>query len=247
MGSGPQKADGHTRLIPKIAEWVERGHGEVGYYSHATPVRAMATSKAIASAMIYTLCALCPACPSMIKDAEICVSFACPRFHEETERLQQGPPEENQAGKHHPAHAREPQAIGCAGSVLCAISRHGTEAKKCAKRLELHCHLVRVAITTSHESRVWAAGRLEPAASDSEVSSPKLLKRASHLLDGRASDLDSICHRCWATAPKSDVVSEADEFYAASAVEAQNGVVHDVPTGWAPSDKSLWYALLWTL
>ncbi|CAB0031140.1 unnamed protein product [Trichogramma brassicae] len=80
------------RLIPKIAEWVERGHGEVGYYLTQL-LSGHGYFKSHSQRYDNTLCALCPACPSMIKDAEH-VFFRCPRFHEERERLQQGLQEE---------------------------------------------------------------------------------------------------------------------------------------------------------
>ncbi|CAB0028834.1 unnamed protein product [Trichogramma brassicae] len=75
------------RLIPKIAEWVERGHGEVGYYLTQL-LSGHGYFKSHSQRYDNTLSALCPACPSMIEDAEH-VFFRCPRFHEERERLQQ--------------------------------------------------------------------------------------------------------------------------------------------------------------
>ncbi|CAB0043190.1 unnamed protein product [Trichogramma brassicae] len=75
------------RLIPKIAKWVERGHGEVGYYLTQL-LSGYGYFKSHSQRYDNTLSALCPFCPSMIEDAEH-VFFHCPRFHEERERLQQ--------------------------------------------------------------------------------------------------------------------------------------------------------------
>ncbi|CAB0040336.1 unnamed protein product [Trichogramma brassicae] len=75
------------RLIPKIAEWVERGHGEVGYYLTQL-LSGHGYFKSHSQRYDNTLSALCPACPSTIENAEH-VFFRCPRFQEERERLQQ--------------------------------------------------------------------------------------------------------------------------------------------------------------
>ncbi|CAB0040040.1 unnamed protein product [Trichogramma brassicae] len=56
-------------LIPKIAEWVERGHGEVGYYLTQL-LSGHGYFKSHSQRYDNTLSALCPACPSMIEDAE---------------------------------------------------------------------------------------------------------------------------------------------------------------------------------
>ncbi|CAB0033749.1 unnamed protein product [Trichogramma brassicae] len=66
-----------------------------------------------------TLSALCPACPTIIEDAEHAF-FRCPQFDEERERLQQVL-QEDRAVKHRQAHARS-RKIG-------AISRLQTEAR----------------------------------------------------------------------------------------------------------------------
>ncbi|CAB0033753.1 unnamed protein product [Trichogramma brassicae] len=75
------------RLIPKITEWVERGHGEVGYYLTQL-LSGHGYFKSHSQRYDNTLSALCPACPSTIENAEH-VFFRCPRFQEERERLQQ--------------------------------------------------------------------------------------------------------------------------------------------------------------
>ncbi|CAB0032520.1 unnamed protein product [Trichogramma brassicae] len=74
-------------LIPKIAEWVERGHGEVGYYLTQL-LSGHGYFKSHSQRYDNTLSALGPACPTTIEDAEH-VFFHCPRFYEERERLQQ--------------------------------------------------------------------------------------------------------------------------------------------------------------
>ncbi|CAB0039405.1 unnamed protein product [Trichogramma brassicae] len=110
------------RLIPKIAEWVERGHGEVGYYLTQLLSR-HGYFKSHSQRYDNTLSALCPACPSMIEDAEH-VFFRCPRFHEERERLPQVLQEEIE-----PENARLMPWQLDGGSVFRAISRHQTEAR----------------------------------------------------------------------------------------------------------------------
>ncbi|CAB0035490.1 unnamed protein product [Trichogramma brassicae] len=75
------------RLIPKNAEWVERGHGEVGYYLTQL-LSGHGYFKSHSQRYDNTLSALCPACPNTIENAEH-VFFRCPRFQEERERLQQ--------------------------------------------------------------------------------------------------------------------------------------------------------------
>uniref|UniRef100_A0ABD2VWT9 Reverse transcriptase zinc-binding domain-containing protein n=1 Tax=Trichogramma kaykai TaxID=54128 RepID=A0ABD2VWT9_9HYME len=75
------------RLIPNIAQWVERGHGEVNY--HLTQLLSRhGYFKSHSQRYDNTLSALCLACPTTIEDAEH-VFFHCPRFHEEREKLQQ--------------------------------------------------------------------------------------------------------------------------------------------------------------
>ncbi|CAB0029193.1 unnamed protein product [Trichogramma brassicae] len=75
------------RLIPNIAELVERGHGEVNYYLTKL-LSGHGYFKSHSQRYDNTLSALCPACPITVEDAEH-VFFRCPRFHEEKERLQQ--------------------------------------------------------------------------------------------------------------------------------------------------------------
>uniref|UniRef100_A0ABD2WMJ6 Uncharacterized protein n=1 Tax=Trichogramma kaykai TaxID=54128 RepID=A0ABD2WMJ6_9HYME len=68
----------------------------------------------------------------------------------------------------------------------------------------------------------------------------ELLKRTSHLLNGRAQivfDLPQVLGH----GHQGDIVGEADNLYVASEVKAQNGVVHDVPQD-GPQDRFLWYA-----
>uniref|UniRef100_A0ABD2W798 Reverse transcriptase zinc-binding domain-containing protein n=1 Tax=Trichogramma kaykai TaxID=54128 RepID=A0ABD2W798_9HYME len=74
-------------MIPNIAEWVERRHGEVN--NHLTQLLSRHSYfKSHSQRYDNTLSALCPACPTTTEDAEH-VFFHCPRFHEERERLQQ--------------------------------------------------------------------------------------------------------------------------------------------------------------
>ncbi|CAB0034714.1 unnamed protein product [Trichogramma brassicae] len=80
------------RLIPNIAEWVERGHGEVNYYLTQL-LSGHGYFKSHNQRYDTTLSALCPACPTTIEDAEH-VFFHCLRFYEERERLQQALQEE---------------------------------------------------------------------------------------------------------------------------------------------------------
>ncbi|CAB0043559.1 unnamed protein product [Trichogramma brassicae] len=75
------------RLIPNIAEWVERGHGEVNYYLTQL-LSGHGYFKSHSQRYDNTLSALCPACRISIEDAEH-VFFRCPRFHEAREGLQQ--------------------------------------------------------------------------------------------------------------------------------------------------------------
>ncbi|CAB0033754.1 unnamed protein product [Trichogramma brassicae] len=75
------------RLIPNIAEWVERGHGEVNYYLTQL-LSGHGYFKSHSQRSDNTLSALCPSCPTTIEDAEH-MFFHCPRFYEERERLQQ--------------------------------------------------------------------------------------------------------------------------------------------------------------
>ncbi|CAB0029833.1 unnamed protein product [Trichogramma brassicae] len=74
-------------LIPNITEWVEKGYGEVDYYLTQL-LSGHGYFKSHSQRYENTLSALCPACPTTIKDAEHAF-FRCPRFHEERERLQQ--------------------------------------------------------------------------------------------------------------------------------------------------------------
>uniref|UniRef100_A0ABD2WYL8 Reverse transcriptase zinc-binding domain-containing protein n=1 Tax=Trichogramma kaykai TaxID=54128 RepID=A0ABD2WYL8_9HYME len=74
------------QLTPNIAEWVERGHGKVGYYLTQL-LSGHGYFKSHSQRYDNTLSALCPACPITIEDAEH-VFFCCTRFHEERERLQ---------------------------------------------------------------------------------------------------------------------------------------------------------------
>ncbi|CAB0038561.1 unnamed protein product [Trichogramma brassicae] len=75
------------RLIPNIAEWVERGHGKVNYYLTQL-LSGHGYFKSHSQRYDNTLSALCPSFPTTIEDAEH-VFFHCPRFYEERERLQQ--------------------------------------------------------------------------------------------------------------------------------------------------------------
>ncbi|CAB0041855.1 unnamed protein product [Trichogramma brassicae] len=116
------------RLIPKIAEWVERGHGEVGYYLTQL-LSGHGYFKSHSQRYDNTLSALCPACPSMIEDAEH------PTLRPQSKRSMPGLPlihrecgarvlslpevqrrkrettlpalRGHDAGKHHQAHARD--------------------------------------------------------------------------------------------------------------------------------------------
>ncbi|CAB0032703.1 unnamed protein product [Trichogramma brassicae] len=73
------------RLIPNIAEWVGRGHGEVNYYITQL-LSGHGYFKSHSQRYDNTLSELCPACRISIEDEEH-VFFRCPRFHEEREGL----------------------------------------------------------------------------------------------------------------------------------------------------------------
>ncbi|CAB0044081.1 unnamed protein product [Trichogramma brassicae] len=75
------------RLILNIAEWVERGHGEVNY-NLTQLLCGNGYFNSHSQRYENTLSARCPACPTTIEDAEH-VFFNCLRFYEERERLQQ--------------------------------------------------------------------------------------------------------------------------------------------------------------
>ncbi|CAB0038342.1 unnamed protein product, partial [Trichogramma brassicae] len=76
------------RLIPKIAEWVERGHGEVGYYLTQL-LSGHGYFKSHSQRYDNTLSALCPSLPKHDRKRGSMCFFRCPRFQEERERLQQ--------------------------------------------------------------------------------------------------------------------------------------------------------------
>ncbi|CAB0038697.1 unnamed protein product [Trichogramma brassicae] len=84
---GASKGRWTHHLIPNIAEWLERGHGEVNYYLTQL-LSGHGYFKSHSQRYDNTLSALCPACPTTIEDAEH-VFFHCLRFYEERERLSQ--------------------------------------------------------------------------------------------------------------------------------------------------------------
>ncbi|CAB0041215.1 unnamed protein product [Trichogramma brassicae] len=80
-----KKARWTHRLIPNIRVWIERRHGELNY--HLTQLlTGHGFFKHHSRRYDHNQSAQCPVCPSSIENAEH-VSYHCPRFSEERERL----------------------------------------------------------------------------------------------------------------------------------------------------------------